>query len=75
MRDYINKRHTSKLTLQQLKQTPFRYPHHSVENVNKPGKLNIVFEVGAKFQSTLLNENLFKGPDLLRSLIGVLIRL
>ena len=33
-----------------------------------------VFDAGAKFQSTCLNENLFKGPDLLNGLIGVLIR-
>ena len=36
--------------------------------------MRVVFNAGAKFQSPSLNENLFKGPDLLNSLIGVLIR-
>ena len=36
--------------------------------------MRVVFDAGAKFQSTSLNQNLFKGPDLLNSLIRVLIR-
>ena len=63
MKDYINKGHASKLSLEEL---------HLTQNVNKPGKVRVVFDAGAK--STSLNENLFKGPDLLLSLIGVLIR-
>ena len=63
--------------LEELKQTPPHtnyVPHHGVKNVNKPGKVRVVFDAGAKFQSTPLNKNLFKGPDLLNSLIRVLIR-
>ena len=36
--------------------------------------MRVVFDAGAKFQSTPLNKNLFKRPDLLNSLIRVLIR-
>ena len=36
--------------------------------------MRVVFNTGAKFQSTSSNQNLFKGPDLLNSLIGVFIR-
>ena len=77
MKDYINKGHASKLSLEELKQTPPHtnyIPHHGVKNVNKPGKVREVFDGGAKFQLTSLNENSFKGPDLLNGLIGVLIR-
>ena len=77
MKDYINKGHASKLSPEELKKTPSHtnyIPHHGVKNVNKSGKVRVVFDVGAKFQSTSLNENLFKGPYLLNSLIGVLIR-
>ena len=61
MKDYINKGHELKLLAEELKQT---IPHHNVKNVNKPWKVRVVFNAGAKFQSTSLNENLFKGPDL-----------
>ena len=76
MKDYINKGNALKLLAEELKQTPQTnyIPHHSVKNVNKPGKVRVVFDAGTKFQSTSLNENLFEGPDLLNSLIRVLIR-
>ena len=63
--------------LEKLKQTPPHtnyIPHHGVKNVNKPRKVRVVFNAGAEFQSTFVNGNLFKGPDLLNSLIRVLIR-
>ena len=77
MKDYVNKGHASKLTLEELEQT-LRHtnyiPRHRVKNVNKPGEVRVVFDPGAKFQSTYLNENLSKRTDLLSSLIRVLIR-
>ena len=35
-------------------------PHHGVKNVNKPGKIRVVFDAGAKCINTSLNENLLK---------------
>ena len=49
MKDYINKGHASKLSLEELKQTPPHtnyIPHHGVKNVNKPGKVREVFDAG-----------------------------
>ena len=43
-------------------------PHHRVKNVSKPGKICVIFDVGAKYNNTSLNENLLKGPDYLRRL-------
>ena len=49
-------------------------PHQAVTNINKPGKIRIVFDAGAKCQGTSLSENFLKGPDLLNNLAGVLLR-
>ena len=77
MKDYINKGHASKLSLEEFKQTPSHtnyIPHHNVKNLNKPRKVGVVFFAGAKFQSTSINENFFKGAYQWNSLIKVLIR-
>ena len=49
-------------------------PHQAVTNINKPGKIRIVFDAGAKCQSTSLSESFLKGHDLLNNLAGVLLR-
>ena len=49
-------------------------PHHGVYNVNKPGKIRIVFDCSANFMGTSLNSCLLQGPDLTNSLVGVLTR-
>ena len=49
-------------------------PHHGVINPKKPNKLRIVFDCSARYQNTSLNDHLLKGPDLINSLTGVLIR-
>jgi hypothetical protein len=49
-------------------------PHHPVTNVNKPGKVRIVFDCAAKFKEKSLNNNLLRGPDLMNNLVGVILR-
>ncbi|KAJ8390170.1 hypothetical protein AAFF_G00110440 [Aldrovandia affinis] len=49
-------------------------PHHGVYHPKKPGKLRVVFDCSAKFRSISLNDTLLTGPDLINSLVGVLLR-
>ncbi|XP_055004477.1 uncharacterized protein LOC129407441 [Boleophthalmus pectinirostris] len=48
-------------------------PHHGVRHPVKE-KLRVVFDCGASFGGTSLNQELLQGPDLTSSLIGVLLR-
>ncbi|VDI39381.1 Hypothetical predicted protein [Mytilus galloprovincialis] len=43
-------------------------PNHPVTNVNKQGKVRIVFDCAAKYQGISLNSKLLQRPDLMNSL-------
>ena len=49
-------------------------PHHCVFSKGKPGKIRVVFDAGAKYNNTSLNEHLLKGPELLNNLVSILMR-
>ena len=78
LNQYIKDGHTTKIDINKRNDNFYNKvnynPHHAVTKINKPGKIRIVFHAGAKCQSTSLNENLLKGPDLLNNLVGVLLR-
>ena len=49
-------------------------PHHPVLHPHKPGKVRRVLNGAAKFHGSSLNSSLLTGPDLLQTLIHVLMR-
>ena len=75
--DYIKQGHAIKVTSEKSESSSsiINYlPHHGVRNINKPGRVRVVFDAGAKFQNTCLNDNILKGPDLLNNLLSVLLK-
>ena len=48
-------------------------PHHSVYHQEKLDKIRVVFDCSAQYRGTSLNSELFQGPDLTNSLVGILI--
>ena len=49
-------------------------PHHGVTAESKPGKIRTVFDCAAKLYNVSLNNSCYPGPDLVNSLIGILLR-
>ena len=49
-------------------------PHHGVYHQKKLDEIRGVFDCSAQYRGTSLNSELFQGPDLTNSLVGVLIR-
>ena len=49
-------------------------PHFGVYHPRKPDQIHVVFDSSAEFPGVSLNKELLPGPDLMNSLVGVLIR-
>ncbi|KAK5866387.1 hypothetical protein PBY51_020583 [Eleginops maclovinus] len=76
MDDILKKGHAVKLDSTEQEPTEGRtwyLPHHGVRHPVKQ-KLRVVFDCGASFGGTSLNQQLLQGPDLTSSLVGVLMR-
>ena len=74
---YIHKGYARKLSPEEARTIGPRtwyLPIHPVTNPNKPGKVRLVNDAAAQYHGTSLNKSLITGPDLLNSLIGVLLR-
>lgn len=77
MQGYLEKKYAVPVTVEELKVSRdnlWYLPHFPVENLMKPGKIRIVFDAAAKSNGMCLNDVLITGPDLLKSLQGVILR-
>ncbi|KAI7790112.1 hypothetical protein IRJ41_020083, partial [Triplophysa rosa] len=74
MDEVMKQGNAEKVSLHQLKQEEGKVwyiPHHGVYHPKK-GTLRVVFDCGAAFKGTSLNDQLLQGPNLTNSLLGVL---
>ena len=75
IKEYIEKGHATEIKNENNTNNVIGYLHHDgVVNINKPGKVKVVFDAGATYHSTSLNKSILKGPGLLYNLVGVLTR-
>ncbi|XP_055645287.1 uncharacterized protein LOC129781732, partial [Toxorhynchites rutilus septentrionalis] len=75
IREYESKNYIRKLSQVELAEKHERVwylPIFPVYNVNKPGKIRIVWDAAAQVYGTSLNSALLTGPDQLASLVGIL---
>jgi hypothetical protein len=77
IQDYVDKGYARKLSPDEAAvENPrcWYLPHFGVVNINKPNKLRLVFDAASKSHGMSLNDNLLAGPDLLKSLVAVLMK-
>ena len=72
--DYVRKGYAEKVEKNTETKMRWYLPHHAVLHPQKPGKVRVVFDCSATFKGKSLNQQLLRSPDLLNSLIGVLLR-
>ena len=80
--DHSNRKEPLKLTESEREQVAgvrgegrtWYLPHFGVYHPRKPDQIRVVFDSSAEFQGVSLNKELLPGPDLMNSLVGVLIR-
>ena len=72
--EYIDLGHAAKLANDHSLNTSNYVPHYGVLNIDKPGRVRLVFNASAKYNDTYLNQNLLPGPDLLSKLVSALIK-
>lgn len=75
--DYLSKGYIRKLSEEDLNQKVSRrwyLPVFPVTNPNKPGNVRVVWDAAANAHGTSLNSALLKGPDLLCSLLTILLQ-
>ncbi|XP_070138609.1 uncharacterized protein [Drosophila bipectinata] len=71
--EYVKKGYARPITSEEAGGKPYWYlPIFPVLNVNKPGKLRIVWDAAAKTEGISLNTMLLKGPDQLAQLVPIL---
>ena len=77
VKGYLDNEYAEKIPKEDLhvENKPVWYlPHHGVIHPHKPEKLRVVYDCAAKYRNTSLNDQLYQGPDLTNSLLGVLTR-
>ena len=79
MQKILDKGHASPVPLEDIRKESqsgkvWYLPHFGVYHPKKPTQIRVVFDSSAEYSDVSLNKELLPGPDLMNSLLGVLIR-
>ena len=78
MENFIGKGHASPVPIGELTGPQsgqvWYLPHFEVYHPKKPTQIRVVFDSSAEYEGVSLNGELLSGPDLMNSLLGVLLR-
>ena len=79
IKDYVDKGYAEKIPADEnvKEQEPsnmWYLPHHPVFHPQKPEKPRVVFDCAATYGGVSLNKQLLQGPDMTKTLVGVLLR-
>ena len=78
MEKIIKKGHASKVPIEERTRPQssqvWYLPHFGVYHPKKPAQIRVVFDSSAEYAGVSLNGELLSGPDLMNSLLGVLVR-
>ena len=72
-KEYARKLSSTEIAVKEPKNTWY-LPHYAVTNPSKPRKIHVVFDGTTLYKGTSLNDQMMTGPDLLNSLVGVIMR-
>ena len=76
MSDIIRQGYAEKVPLEEINGTEsWHLPHHGIYHKKKNEKIRVVFDCGARYKDTSLNDQLLSGPDILNPMIGILCQL
>ena len=71
---YLSQNHAQFVTYEQSTSAVWYLRHHAVMHPHKAGKVRMFFDCAAKHSGYFLNDQLFREPDFLNSLVCVLSR-
>ena len=75
MSDIIRQGYAEKVALEEINGTESWYlPHHGIYHKKKKEKIRVVFDCGARYKDTSLNDQFLSGPDILNPMIGIICR-
>ena len=74
MEDMISQGYAEKVSENGRLGSVWYIPHHGIYHPKRPDKIRVVFDCAAQYRGHCLNKELLQGPDLMNSLVGVLIR-
>ena len=74
MEDMIGNGYAEKCKIEGTDCRCWYLPHHGVYQLQKPGKIRVVFDCSAQYANMPINTELMSGPELANQAVGLLLK-